>query len=230
MDEVIKRLTQATGEGVFSMPEMLFALTVATICALVLGYAYRVTHRGLSYSVSYVHTLVIMGVTTALIMLIIGSNIARAFSLVGALSIIRFRNAVKETRDVGFLFMAMAVGMASGTGFHFAAVTFTLFMAMVLYALTRFEIGSMDSREVVLTIHLPEGKDHTTVFEPCFGKFLEDSSLLSMETVRAGTLLELVYSVRLKKGAGEAELMSELRKVNDNHKVAILVGRDNAFV
>ena len=230
MDEVIKRLSQGAGEGVFSLPEMLLALGVATLCCLILAYSYRLTHRGLSYSVSYVHTLVIMGVTTAVIMLIIGSNIARAFSLVGALSIIRFRNAVKETRDVGFLFMSMAVGMAAGTGFYLVGMTFTVFMAVLLYALSRLGVGEMDSREVVLTIHLPEGRDHRTVFDSCFLKYLDDHSLLSMESVRGGTLLELVYSLRLKRGATEVELMSDLRKINDNHKVAILVGRDNAFV
>ena len=90
------------------------------LCAVV-GFVYRVTHRGISYSQTYVQTLVFMGMVVSLVMLVVGSNIARAFALVGALSIIRFRNAIKETRDVGFIFLAMAIGMATGTRFYILA-------------------------------------------------------------------------------------------------------------
>ena len=67
MDELIKRLTEqgTTGEGIFSIPEFLTSLTVALICCGIFAYVYRTTHRGLSYSVSYVHTLFIMGITTS---------------------------------------------------------------------------------------------------------------------------------------------------------------------
>src|SRR4030065_2705428 len=103
--------------GTFSVLDITVGLIGAFALTALVGLVYRITHRGVSYSQSYVQTLVLMGVVVALIMMIVGSNIARAFSLVGALSIIRFRNAVKETRDVGFIFLAMALGMSAGTGF-----------------------------------------------------------------------------------------------------------------
>jgi hypothetical protein len=232
MDEILKRLSQSgqTGAGIFDLPELLVALTTSFVLCLMLAYTYRVTHRGVSYSVSFVHTMMIMGVTTAVIMLIIGSNIARAFSLVGALSIIRFRNAVKETRDVGFLFMAMAAGMAAGTGFYLVAVTFTLFACAMMYFLYRFKIGAVSTRESLLTVHLPEGRDHTTVFTECFYRYLENDSLLSMESVRGGTLLELVYAIRLKKGADQAAFLAALREITHGEKVTLLLGTDNANV
>ena len=232
MDEMIKRLTEqgTTGEGIFSTPEFLTSLTVALICCGIFAYVYRTTHRGLSYSVSYVHTLFIMGVTTSVIMLIIGSNIARAFSLVGALSIIRFRNAVKETRDVGFLFMCMAAGMAAGTGFYWAAILFTLFSSAMMYGLTRFEVGVKVGQEMILTVHLPEGIDHESAFSDCFRRSFESYSLLSLESIRGGTLLELVYSVNPKKGVVATDVMAEIRQLNQNHKVSLLVGRDIANV
>ena len=232
MDELLKRLSQdaAAGAGVFSLPEVLFSLTLTFVLCLLLSYVYAVTHRGLSYSVGYVHSMMIMGVTTSVIMLIIGSNIARAFSLVGALSIIRFRNAVKETRDVAFLFVAIAIGMASGTGFYQIAVAFALFSCFMIYFMSRFNVGARTVREVVLTIHLPEGLDHRTAFNECFYGFLEEHSLLSMESLRGGTLLELVYAVKLKKGVDEAALLNDLRVISGNHKVTLLTGRSNAEI
>ena len=80
---------------IFSSAEVLLAMTVSTLLCYVFSQVYRHTHRGTSYSQSFLVTMFIMGVATAVVMMIIGSNIARAFSLVGALSIIRFRTAVK---------------------------------------------------------------------------------------------------------------------------------------
>lgn len=85
-------------EVLFGLADVLLALVVSTILCLMLGYVYRRTHRGTSYSQSFLVTLFLMGITTAVVMMVIGSNIARAFSLVGALSIIRFRTAVKDPR------------------------------------------------------------------------------------------------------------------------------------
>src|SRR5581483_11015070 len=90
--------------GTFSVGDVTLNLVVSlAVCALI-GWVYRSTHHGVSYSKSFVQTLVLMGMCVGVVMLIVGSNIARAFSLVGALSIIRFRNAIKETRDVAFVF------------------------------------------------------------------------------------------------------------------------------
>ena len=107
--------------NVFTTMDVLIVLSLSFILNMVIAVVYQKTHKGVSYSQSYVHTLVMMGVTISAIMLIIGSNIARAFTLVGALSIVRFRNAIKETRDVGFIFLTMAVGMACGTRFYLTA-------------------------------------------------------------------------------------------------------------
>ncbi|MGH7768501.1 MAG: DUF4956 domain-containing protein, partial [Candidatus Binatia bacterium] len=113
MDELINEALQnPAAVSQFGIWRLLAALSVTLFLCLILTYFYRETHRGVSYSLSLAHTMIIMGVTICVIMVIIGSNIARAFALVGALSIIRFRNPVKDARDVGFLFMAMAIGMA----------------------------------------------------------------------------------------------------------------------
>ena len=219
----------AIGQGI-ELSNILFALILSFFLSLVIAYFYRQTHRGLSYSVSFVHTTILMGVTVSIIMVIIGSNIARAFALVGALSIIRFRNAVKESRDVAFIFMTMAVGMATGTGFYKAAIIFTLFVCAAVYFLHRFDIGAMKSHEVILKVHLPENLDYHSVFNDVFFRFLRDHSLLSVETIRAGTLLELVYSVQFKTDVRDADFLGALRAINGNNKVALLTGQENVNV
>lgn len=231
MDELIKETLRGTAvEGGFTLWEVLTALGLTFFLSLLIAYFYRETHRGLSYSVSFVHTLVLMGVTVAIIMLIIGSNIARAFALVGALSIIRFRTAMKEPRDVAFIFITMAVGMACGTGFYMAAIVFTLFICAMVYFMNRFDIGSSTVSEVLLKLHLPENLDYHNVFNEVFYEHLEDHSLVSVETIRGGTLFELVYSISFKRGASETSFLGALRAINGNNKVALLAGQENVNV
>jgi len=230
VDQWIQETLQSTAMGGgFQLWEALAALTLTFVLSMLIVYVYRATHQGLSYSVSFVHTMVIMGVTIGIIMLIIGSNIARAFALVGGLSIIRFRNAVKESRDVAFIFVTMAVGMACGTGFYMAAVVFTLFTCTMIYGMHRFNFGGMSAREVLVKIHLPEFIDYHSVFNDIFFRYLEDQSLLSVETIRDGTMLELVYSIRFRKSADEAKFIDELRSVTGEHKVMLLTGYENVI-
>jgi uncharacterized membrane protein YhiD involved in acid resistance len=162
--------------------------------------------------------------------MVIGSNIARAFSLVGALSIIRFRTAIKEPRDVAFLFMTMAVGMACGTGYWLIGLGFTLFAIPMVYALSKFQIGAMPSAEMLFKAQVPEGSDHTRMFADTFYKFMDRHSLLSMETIQGGSRLELVYSIEVKPGVKEAELLEALRGAAGGGRVALIVGHQNVDV
>ncbi|HXE57637.1 MAG TPA: DUF4956 domain-containing protein [Gemmatimonadales bacterium] len=231
MDEFIQQtMSRGTTGDLFGIWEVMAALALSLVLSLMVAYFYRQTHRGLSYSVSFVHAMIIMGVTVSVIMLIIGSNIARAFTLVGALSIIRFRNAVKDSRDVAFIFLTMAIGMATGTGFYLTAIVFTLFACGMVYLLSRFEVGASTTREVLLKVHLPEYLDYHTVFNDVFYRYLQDHSLLSVETIRDGTVVELVYSIEFKRGADEGRFLEELRGVVGEHKVALLAGQENINV
>jgi len=206
------------------------ALAASFFLSTLLAYVYRQTHRGLSYSVSFVHTMIIMGVTVTIIMMVIGTNIARAFTLVGALSIIRFRTAVKDPRDVAFIFMTMAVGMACGTGFFGMALVFTLFIMPMVYLLHRLNVGAMETSEVLLKVHLPENLDYHSAFRDAFYQHLRDHSLLSIESIHGGTLLELVYSIHFKRDALESAFLDALRAINGNNKVVLLTGQQNVNI
>jgi uncharacterized membrane protein YhiD involved in acid resistance len=113
---------------------------------------YRASHRGATYSVAFLQALFILAACTTVIMVVIGSNIARAFSLVGALSIVRFRTAIKDPRDVGFVFAALAVGMGCGTGFYAASVVFTAFLCVLLLVLARLNVGAVQSTDALVRV------------------------------------------------------------------------------
>jgi len=163
-----------------------------------------------------------MGIIVSVIMLIIGSNIARAFSLVGALSIIRFRTAVKNPMDVGYLFFSMAVGMACGTQFYGIAIVTTFFISAVILFLTVTNFGSRQFPEYFLEMQFLTGSDPAALMTDCLSKFTNRSTCNRVETVMGGAMLEASYTLQLRSGVLEKDFLETLREVNGNNKVRLI--------
>lgn len=214
--------------GTFSAADIAMSLVLSLVLSLGIGWLYRATHRGVSYSQTFVQTLVMLGMIVSLVMLVVGSNIARAFSLVGALSIIRFRNAVKETRDVGFIFLAMAVGMATGTRFYTLAAIATVVIGGAIFLMNRFDLFRLDVQSQIVKVQVPTGEDHSAVIDGVLVRLAARSDLVSMESVRAGSLTELVYAVQLRRSTTPAELVTSLQEVTNGQKVTVLTGYDRS--
>ncbi len=209
---------------VFSTADVVFTIVLGFLLSLVIAWVYRMTYTGVSYTQSYVHTLIMMTMVVAIIMLVIGSNIARAFALVGALSIVRFRNAVKDTRDVGYIFYAMGIGMAVGTRFYLLATIATLMISFILWGMASMNLFAKDIKEQILKVRLPGDMHYETLFDSVFAKYLIRFNLIAVETVQAGTQTELVYGIEFKRQSQTQAFMNELRQLNDNNKVALITG------
>lgn len=210
--------------GEFSVLDVVLALVLGFALSAFIGWIYKITHHGTSYTQSFVLTLVLNGMVVAVVMMIVGSNIARAFSLVGALSIIRFRNAVKESRDVGFIFFTMAVGMAVGTKFYLLAIIATVVISLIVLLMTRFNWFSRQVASQILRIQVPGSTSFDHLFDSLFLKFTSTSELISVDSVRGGELTELTYSIGMKKAGKVHEFLAEIKSLNGNNKVNLITG------
>jgi len=208
----------------FTVMDVVLVLVLSFTLSAFIGWIYQFTHRGTSYTQSFVFTLVMNGMIVALVMLIVGSNIARAFSLVGALSIIRFRNAVKETRDVGFIFFTMAVGMAIGTRFYLLGVIATTVISLVIILMTRLNWFAREMATQILRVQVPTSTPFDSLFDHAFLKYTSVSELISVDSVQSGTMTELIYSVGLKKSALMQDFLAEIKKLNGGSKVTLIAG------
>jgi uncharacterized membrane protein YhiD involved in acid resistance len=208
----------------FTIFDVVLVLVLSFILSAFIGWIYQLTHRGTSYTQSFVFTLVMNGMIVALVMLIVGSNIARAFSLVGALSIIRFRNAVKETRDVGFIFFTMAIGMAIGTRFYLLGIIAAVVISLIVVLMTRLNWFERQMATQILRIYAPNDSAFESLFDRAFIKYTSISELISVDTVQSGTLTELVYSVGLKKATHMQDFIAEIKKLNGDNKVTLIAG------
>jgi len=220
----MEAITSQDLTAVFTVTDVVISLLLSFVLCAAIGWVYQITHRGASYTQSFVHTLVLNGMIVAVVMLVIGSNIARAFALVGSLSIIRFRNAVKETRDVGFIFFTMAIGMAVGTKFYLLAVITALIVSLVILIMTRFNWYARPVVSQILKVQVPNTAEFDTLFDDLFAKYTRTSELISVHSVHAGMLTELTYSVALKKPGKIQEFLSEIKKLNGNNRVTLIAG------
>jgi uncharacterized membrane protein YhiD involved in acid resistance len=222
--DFLTNFTDLSGE--FSVADIAISLSLSFVLSCVISLVYRRTHRNVSYSQSYVQTLIIMGMIIAMIMLIVGSNVARAFALVGALSIIRFRNALKETRDVGYIFLVMGVGMACGTRFYLLAIIATVVVCLVLLIMHRFNWFAHNVQRQVVKVHVPTDEDYAGRIDDVLIRNTDEFEQVSIETIRGGALIEMTYTVRLKKGKNPSGLLGELRDVTSGQQVTVLTGYD----
>ncbi|WP_049569974.1 DUF4956 domain-containing protein [Nonomuraea sp. SBT364] len=212
--------------GTFSVADIAIAMSLSFVLSAMIGWVYRATHRNVSYSQSYVQTLVILGMLISLIMLVVGSNIARAFALVGALSVVRFRNAIKETRDVGFIFLVMGVGMAVGTRFYLLAIVAAVAISLIVMVMNRFNWFALNVRRQVVKVQVPADEDHTPAIQDVLVRHTDEFELVSMESIRAGALMEHMYTVKIKKGSEPADVIAALRERNHGQSVTVLTGYD----
>ncbi len=167
----------------------------AAACALFILFIYKITYTGVGFSRSFAVSMVMTAVVTAAILMVINSNLALSLGMVGALSIIRYRSAIKDPRDIGFLFWAVAAGLTSGTGFYLIALFLSLFMALLLVGLTYFP---MDAGKYMLIVRA--NPDQMTVVKQAM-----QSSLVKKYKVKVKTMTdayaEIILEVTLNKGA-----------------------------
>lgn len=215
--------------GAFSALDVVLTLCLSLVLSGSIGFVYRATHRNISYSQSFVQALVVIGMTIGVVMLVVGSNIARAFALVGALSVVRFRNALKETRDVGFIFLVMAVGMATGTRFYTLAVAATAAICVVIVVSSKLDLFASSVQRQVVKVQMPPDHNQAVIDDVLVQK-TKGFELVSTETVRGGALLEVLYTVELRKGVKPGDLVAALTAVNAGQRVTVLSGYDQTDV
>ena len=168
---------------VYSPNEIVINLLISFLFGLIISYVYKKTHKGLSYSQSFMITNVFVSVIVCMVIMIIGNNLARAFALVGALSIIRFRTVVKDTKDTAYIFWSLASGMAAGTGSYFLALAGNVIISLIAFTLYKTNYGSIVKSEFILQFRMQsKNKDVADNYNKILNKYTNTQTLLSSET------------------------------------------------
>lgn len=209
-------------------------ILLVVLCAIVLGtlisVVYMFTHRKTGYSQSMAFTIPMLSgmVSAIMIMMCLLSSTtatAAAISLTGAFSLVRFRSAAGDPRDIAFIFYGMTVGVICGIGYIGYAVLIFAIMAVVLLAFHLTNFALPDSSEMTLKITIPENLNYNGLFDTVLNKYTDNWLLRRVKTTEFGTLFELVYSVRVKNSTDQKKFIDELRTLNGNLNVTLVLFR-----
>ncbi|MBV1884524.1 MAG: DUF4956 domain-containing protein [Pseudomonadales bacterium] len=199
---------------------------LAIVLGFILALVYKNTHKGLSYSQSFTHTVLLVTVIVAIVMMVIGGSLSRAFALVGALSIIRFRTVVKDTRDTSFVFAGLAIGMASGTSNYFLAVLATFVVSVLAIALFKFNFAALYKSEFILRFRFDQAFDSRHYLQ-CIQDYSKRSNMLHIEPSPDGNLLKLTYDITLKEGQEAEQLSQKLARSEGISEVVLIASKND---
>lgn len=212
-------------EATLSPVAMVTGIVAAFLLSLFIAFIYKKTHKGLSYSQSFVFTLVLLGPLVAVVMMIIGTSVARAFTLFGAFTLIRFRTAIKDTKDVAFIFWTLVTGLAVGTGNLSLAATSTLLITGIVLILSRVNFGSLRNYDAVLTFVSDPERGVNGNYRTVFDKYLKSTNLLRVGSGREGKKMEMSFHIQLARGRDLEQFLGELRGVTGIEEVHMMTAK-----
>lgn len=200
-----------------------FSITSFLICmaaALILGGLLAWVHsRYNNSSKGFIMTLALLPAMVQMVILLVNGNLGTGIAVMGAFSLVRFRSIPGSAKDISSIFMSMAIGLATGTGYIAAAVLFLLIVggASVIYNSTSF--GEPKQKEKELKITIPEGVDYMEVFNDIFKEYTSKVELVRAKTSNMGSLYKLNYQIILKNPVKEKVFIDELRTRNGNLEI-----------
>jgi uncharacterized membrane protein YhiD involved in acid resistance len=160
-----------------------------------------------------------MPVIVQLIIMLVNGKVGTGVAVMGAFSLVRFRSVAGTAKEITSIFLAMALGLASGTGHIGYAVLFAVIINGMIVLFSVIGFGETRNRARNLKIVIPENMDYTGVFQDLFAEYTQQASLERVRTVNLGSLYELQYIIVLKDSSREKELIDKLRARNSNLEI-----------
>jgi hypothetical protein len=223
MFESILGTAASSAETTITAGNLLIALLAALALGAVQSLVYMRTHKNKAPSQSFALTLVMIPAVITIIVLLVGSNIARAFSLAGVFSIIRFRSAPGDPKDIAYVLFSMAIGLACGMGYLLYGVIVAVILCAAMLVLEKIQFGKSKSSNKTLKITVPEDLNYQDAFSDVLRKYTTRYDLTRIKTADLGSLYELVYTITTPDSLNEKELIDALRIRNGNLNITLVL-------
>lgn len=194
---------------------------ICCLASIVLGAAvagiYMFRH---TYSKNFVVTLALLPLIVQMVITLVNGNLGAGIAVMGVFNLVRFRSIPGSAKDIGSVFLAMAIGLATGMGFIALACLFTVVVAVVNIAYVLSPFGRQREPEKALKITIPEDLEYDGVFDEVLARYTDDHELVQVQTTNMGSLFMLQYAIHMKQPGQEKRLIDELRCLNGNLKIS----------
>ena len=229
MNDLVKNFTNINEiSHIYHPSEIIVNLVISFILGIIISLVYKKTHKGLSYSQSFLITNIFVCVIVCMVIMIIGNSLARAFALVGALSIIRFRTVVKDTKDTAYIFWSLASGMACGTGSYFIALAGTIIISGIAFILFFTNFGSIIKSEFILQFRTVAGDNKvTSEYNKIISNYAKSSTLLHSEASGGGKTIKISFDIVMKEDMQQDELISKISNISGLSEVVLVAAKSD---
>lgn len=201
-----------------SAPAFLLCCLTSIVLGLAVGLIYMFRHP---HSKNFVVTLALLPLIVQMVITLVNGNLGAGIAVMGVFNLVRFRSIPGSAKDIGSVFLAMAVGLATGMGFIALAVLFTLIVGIVNVAYVLSPFGQTKEPQKTLKITVPEDLEYDGLFDEVLDRFTVEHELSEVSTSNMGSLFQLQYSVRMREPGLEKRMIDELRCRNGNLKVSL---------
>ena len=201
-----------TADGV-NIENFLICIVASIALGLVIAFGYMYKKK---YSKSFVITLALLPAIVQVVIMLVNGNIGTGVAVMGAFSLVRFRSIPGSAKEIGIIFLAMAVGLAVGMGFVVIAVVFTLIITLVsvIFTVTKFGESRKATKELKITI--PENLNYNGLFDDIFDEYTTSNKLICVKTTNMGSLYQLMYNIEERDESREKDMIDAIRCRNGN--------------
>lgn len=214
--------TAALGDGTVSLStgNALLYAAIAGVLGFLIAITYMKTGK---VSKHFARTLIVLPILVCVVMLAVNGNLGASVAVLGAFSLVRFRSLQGTSREIGFIFFAMTVGITCSIGHLFYAVLITFIVCAIHFFLQKIHFGESKIQEKELRITIPENLDYTDIFDDLFESYTKRCQLVAVKTTNMGSMYDLTYHVELTEENVEKKLIDEIRCRNGN--LCVRLGR-----
>lgn len=205
--------------GSITSGEFLICSVTSLVLGCIVALIYMFRHE---HSKNFVVTLALLPLIVQAVIALVNGNIGAGIAVMGVFNLVRFRSIPGSAKDIGSVFFAMAIGLATGMGYLLLAVVFTLIVgiANIIYVLSPFGRANQKNAPKLLKVTIPEDLDYTGIFDDIFERFTTSCELIEASTTNMGSLFQLDYEIKLKEPVDEKRMIDEIRCRNGNLKIS----------
>lgn len=221
MQDFLYNVTSGDWATVLTWQSVLTAVLSASLIGFIISLVYMFTHKKEGYSQAFCVALILLAPIVGMVILVIGNNVATAFSLAGAFALVRFRSAPGDPKDIAFVFMSVTMGLACGLGYWLYAGFAVLILCAIILVLHFTNYAGKSHNTYTLKITVPETLNYVGAFDETLGKYCDDFQMSRVKSVDFGALFEISFSVKLKDDKQIRLMMDDLRALNGNLKIML---------
>ncbi len=198
---------------------MLMGLLLAFVCGHAIAWVYMFTHTGLSYSKSFVNSLVVIPTIVSMVMLVLSNNLVTAFGLMAIFAIVRFRNVLRDTLDTSFVLSVIVIGMACGTLKFATAIAGCMMICLIMFYIWLTSFGTRHRYDTILNLHWERPAPEIRGLDDIFGRHTRRSRCVSERTVDDSSGVDFSYRLLLRDPSRMEDLLVELREMDGVSRV-----------